>query len=322
LKSQVAFSALHDSEARYPQPNVLPGTRKEILGRLSQWCEDPSKSSRVFWVKGAAGVGKSAIAQALSEKYIQTGQLAAAFFFSRNDATRNKLDPFVATIAYQIATSEALKPLIESLIDHVIWSIPGLFHKTWETQFQILVAESSAQVDPQYWTQHTQLVIIDGVDECIDVRSQERLLQIIQAITPTLSLDFLIFSRPEPHISHIFHHQSFTPTPLCLNLGDFAKPVQQDIKKYLHHQFAHIREVHWHTLPHPQDSWPSSSAITELLDRATGQFIYATTVIKYINYGKSPLTPMQRLNVILQARRITNSSSPYPDLDLLYSQIL
>ncbi|KAF9261202.1 hypothetical protein L218DRAFT_842063, partial [Marasmius fiardii PR-910] len=172
------------------------------------------------------------------------------------------------------------------------------------------------------WSQLPHLIIIDGVDECIEVQSQKRLLDMIQAITPTLPLDFLIFSRPEPHISHIFHHQSFTPTPFCLNLGDFAESVREDIKKYLHHQFAHIQEKHWHTLPRPQSLWPGDSVIAELLNRATGQFIYATTVMNYINQGKSPLTPMRRLDVILQARRVVNSSSPYPELDLLYSQIL
>ncbi|KAF9261210.1 hypothetical protein L218DRAFT_905769, partial [Marasmius fiardii PR-910] len=209
LANQVAFHALHDSEARYPQPNVLPGTREEILRRLSRWCEDPFKGSRVYWVHGAAGVGKSAIAQALSEKYTQNGQLAAAFFFSRNDSSRDKLDPFVATIAYQLAASKSLKPLIASFINHTISSMPEVLYKTWEVQFQMLVADPSAQVDPRSWSQLPRLIIIDGVDECIEVRSQERLLRMIQATIPTLPLDFLIFSRPEPHISYIFHHKLF-----------------------------------------------------------------------------------------------------------------
>ncbi|KAF9261198.1 hypothetical protein L218DRAFT_838274, partial [Marasmius fiardii PR-910] len=323
LAKEVAFSALHDSEARYPQPNVLPGTRKEILWRLSSWCEHPSKSSRVFWVNGAAGVGKSAIAQALSEKYIQTGQLAAVFFFSRNDSTRDKLKPFVATIAHQLATSNnALQPLVSPQISQVISSMPGILHKDLESQFQMLITEPSAQVDPKSWSQLPHLVIIDGVDECISPSSQRRLLKMIQQATPTLPLDFLIFSRPEPHISQIFHHNSFIPTPFHLALGDFTQAVQKDIKKYFYHEFARIREEHWHSLPIPQASWPGDSVILQLTHKSTGQFIYATTVMKYINYGKLPLTPMKRLDIILQARRVVNSSSPYPDLDLLYSQIL
>ncbi|KAF9261199.1 hypothetical protein L218DRAFT_1001896 [Marasmius fiardii PR-910] len=322
LKAQVAFSALHDSETRYPQPNVLPGTRKEILWRLSSWCEHPSKSSRVFWVNGAAGVGKSAIAQALSEKYIQTGQLAAAFFFSRNDATRNKLDPFVATIAYQLATSKILHPHLAPLIDHMIFSTPEILHKTLEIQFQMLIADSSAQVDPRFWSQLPRLVIIDGVDECISPSSQKRLLKMIQEAIPTLPLDFLIFSRPEPHISYIFNHRSFTPIPFFLALGDFAPSVHKDIERYLQHEFDHIWEEYQLMIPYSKALWPGHSVITELLHRATGQFIYATTVIKYIRYGKLPLTPMKRLEVILQAGMVVNSTSPYPDLDQLYSQIL
>ncbi|KAG7093001.1 hypothetical protein E1B28_009300 [Marasmius oreades] len=323
LSSRVAFNALHDAEARYPQPNVLAGTREEIIGKLSSWCEDDSKNSRVYWVNGAAGVGKSAIAQALCEKYIQTGQLAAGFFFSRNDSSRDKLDPFVATIAHQLATSETLKPFMAPLIDHIIRSTPGIWHKSLEDQFRLLIQEPCAQVDPRNWAQLPRLVVIDGVDECIDVNSQKRLLQMIQNAAPTLPLDFLILSRPEPHISRIFFHEPFTPNPLRLALGDFAESVRADIKRYLCHEFARIRKEHWHTLDSSlQASWPGDTIIDQLVCKATGQFIYATTVTKYIDAGKLPVTPIQRLDVILHAKRTVNSSSPYPDLDLLYSQIL
>ncbi|KAG7091345.1 hypothetical protein E1B28_010387 [Marasmius oreades] len=212
LLNQVAFSALHDSEARYPQPNVLAGTREEILQRLSHWIEDPFKQNRVYWINGAAGVGKSAIAQALSEKYIQAGQLAAAFFFSRNDVTRDKLEPFVATIAHQLATCDGLKSLIAPLIDHTIHSTPGLLYKKWETQFRRLIEEPCAQVDPRHWSQLPRLVVVDGVDECIEVTSQKRLLQLIQHATPTLPLDFLIFSRR----NHISLTSSVANPPICV----------------------------------------------------------------------------------------------------------
>ncbi|KAG7093033.1 hypothetical protein E1B28_009327 [Marasmius oreades] len=319
LSSRVAFNALHDAEARYPQPNVLLGTREEIIGKLTHWCEDDSKSSRVYWVNGAAGVGKSAIAQALSEKYTQTGQLAAAFFFSRNDSSRDKLDPFVATIAHQLATCKALKPLIAPLIDHVVRSTPGIWHKGLEDQFRMLIQEPCARVA---WDQLPRLVIIDGVDECIDVNSQKRLLRMIQNATPTLPLDFLILSRPERHISHIFSHESFIPHPSRLALGDFAESVRDDIKRYLCREFARIREEHWNTLPSPQASWPGDYVIDQLVSKATGQFIFATTTTKYIDTGKEPATPVLRLDIILHAKRLVNSSSPYPELDLLYSQIL
>ncbi|KAK1221898.1 hypothetical protein PQX77_015278 [Marasmius sp. AFHP31] len=318
LSSRAAFSALHDSEARFPQPNVLPGTREKIIQELVDWIEDGSADkSRVHWVYGAAGVGKSAIAQALSEKSIETGRLAAAFFFSRNDASRDKLDPFIPTIAHQLVTSPTLKPLLTPLVDDAIRSTPGIWEKKWEDQFKAIIQEPCALVLPLEWEALPRLVIIDGVDECIDVTSQKRLLGTIQASTPSLPLDFLILSRPEPHIKRIFRDGSFIPAPRIMSLADFA--VRDDIEKYLRQEFERLREEHKGTLP---VSWPGDNVIMTLVDRSTGQFIYVTTVIKFLSTGKVRVTPQQRLEVILRAEPVLNSTSPYPDLDQLCSQIL
>ncbi|KAK1235106.1 hypothetical protein PQX77_001678 [Marasmius sp. AFHP31] len=318
LASRAAFSALHDSEARYPQPNVLPGTRNKFLQELTDWIEDDSADkSRVHWVYGAAGVGKSAIAQALSEKFTGTGQLAAAFFFSRNDASRDKLTPFIPTITHQLVTSRTLGPLLAPLVGHAIRLTAGIWEKKWEDQFKMVIREPCAQTDPEKWPHLPRLVIIDGLDECVDVTSQKRLLETIRASAVTLPLDFLIFSRPEPHIKHIFRDESFIPAPRIMSLADFT--VRDDIEKYLRKEFDRLREEHKGTLP---VSWPGDDVIKVLVDRSTGQFIYVTTVIKFLSTGKVPVTLQQRLEVVLRAEPVSDSASPYPDLDQLYSQIL
>ncbi|KAK1221897.1 hypothetical protein PQX77_015277 [Marasmius sp. AFHP31] len=318
LSSRAAFSALYDSEARYPQPNVLPGTRKTIIQELTSWIEDGSADkSRVHWVYGAAGVGKSAIAQAMSEKFTRTGQLAAAFFFSRNDASRDKLTPFIPTITHQLITSRTLGPLLAPLVDNAIRSTAGIWEKKWEDQFKATIQEPCAKVDSVNWARLPRLVIIDGVDECIDVESQKRLLKVIKASTATMSLDFLIFSRPEPHITRIFHRKSFIPAPLIMSLADFA--VWDDIEKYLRKEFDRLQKKHKGTLP---TAWPGDDVIMVLVDRSTGQFVYVTTVIKFLSTGKVPVTPQQRLEVVLRAEPVSFFASPYSDLDQLYSQIL
>ncbi|KAK1235386.1 hypothetical protein PQX77_001393 [Marasmius sp. AFHP31] len=318
LSSRAAFSALHNSEARFPQPNVLPGTRTKIIQELVDWIEDSSADkSGVHWVYGAAGVGKSAIAQALSEKSIETGRLAAAFFFSRNDASRDKLDPFIPTITHQLVNSPALKPLLMPLVDDALRSTPGIWEINWEDQFKAIIQEPCARVQLSEWETLPRLVIIDGVDECVDVTSQKRLLETIRASAVTLPLDFLIFSRPEPHITRISGHESFIPAPRITSLADFA--VRNDIEKYLRQEFERLREEHKGTLP---VSWPGDNVIMVLVDRSTGQFIYVTTVIKFLRTGKVPVTPQQRLEVVLRTEPVSHSASPYPDLDQLYSQIL
>ncbi|KAL0066548.1 hypothetical protein AAF712_006350 [Marasmius tenuissimus] len=102
-----------------------------------------------------------------------------------------------------------------------------------------------------------------------------------------------------------------------MSLGDYA--VRADIEEYLRTEFDRLREEHKGTLP---VSWPGDDMIMILVDRSTGQFIYATTVVKFLSTGSVPVTPQQRLEVVLRAEPVSDSASPYPDLDQLYSQIL
>ncbi|KAL0068513.1 hypothetical protein AAF712_004226 [Marasmius tenuissimus] len=101
-----------------------------------------------------------------------------------------------------------------------------------------------------------------------------------------------------------------------MSLSDLA--VRDDIERYLRKNFERLWEEHKGTLP---VSWPGNDVIMILADRSTGQFIYVTT-IKFLSTGKVPVTRQQRLEVVLDAEPVLSSSSPYPDLDQLYSQIL
>ena len=152
----------------------------------------------------------------------------------------------------------------------------------------------------------------------MDVMSQKRLLEIILASRATLPLDFLIFSRPEPHITRCFRRENLVPAPRIMDLGsDFA--VLNDIERYLRTEFDSLREEHRSTLP---ISWPGDHVIVVLVRRSTGQFIYVTIVIKYLRTGKFSFTAERRLQIVLSTEPVSNSTSPYPDLDQLYSQIL
>ncbi|KAK1217466.1 hypothetical protein PQX77_019878 [Marasmius sp. AFHP31] len=102
-----------------------------------------------------------------------------------------------------------------------------------------------------------------------------------------------------------------------MSLAHFA--VRDDIEKYLRQEFERLREEHRGTLP---VWWPGEDVIMVLGDRSSGQFIYVITIMKFLSTGKVPVTPQQRLEAVLRAEPVSNSTSPYPDLDQLYSQIL
>ncbi|KAL0580976.1 hypothetical protein V5O48_001068 [Marasmius crinis-equi] len=320
LLDKAAMSALHNSEARHPAPNILDGTRGEIVKTLSVWVQDCSaRKKKICWINGTVGTGKSALAQALSEKY-DNSSLAATFFFWRNDPTRDKLDSFVATIAHQLASRVGA---FRDLIDQTIRLSPQIFHARLEDQFKALIQEPCTRIEPAEWARLPRLVIIDGLDECTDKESQRRLLKMIRATIDILPLEYLIFSRPEQHITHTFGGMSFIQDTKQLSLQEFE--VHSDLVLYLNRQFDRLRDQYWDALPNPQD-WPGHYSIMLLARKATEQFLYLVTVIHFIEIGvpRSPLTPWERLDIILHEAVVStpSPSSPFPDLDHLYLHIL
>ncbi|KAK7030257.1 hypothetical protein VNI00_014274 [Paramarasmius palmivorus] len=317
VANYAAANAFYDSEQRFPPPNCLPGTRIEMLMALNNWIAKESSNIPVYWIYGPAGVGKSAILQNLSETHGQC-RLAASFFFSRNDSTRDKLDPFVVTIVYQLLKSEPLRAALGSLIIDAIRSDPKIFQSSSENQFRKLILEPCCKVDPKEWQNLPNLVIIDGLDECILIPSQERLIAMIRRATQECPLIFLIASRPEPRICRAFEHDSFASQVRCLAVGD-SYGTMRDITTYFHVRFSQLQDTH-HALRHMDVSWPGENVIRRLVDRASGQFIFAATVMKYLESDDE--LPTERLEAILRIRAEDLPKSPYPDLDLLYNQIL
>ncbi|ESK86868.1 nwd2 [Moniliophthora roreri MCA 2997] len=304
LAGHAAGNACYDAGQRFPPPKCHPGTRVEILETLAHWIEDELRSCRVYWLHGSAGVGKSAIAQRLSEDYANT-RLAAAFFFSRSDVTCNGLELFVATIAYQFCTSDSLREIVGPLIIETIRANPKIFGTSFETQFRKLLLEPFAKLTPAERHGFPYLIVIDGLDECIDPRSQERFLETIGyaiAFSTPFPFIFLICSRPEPQIRDSFDNADFATSLKRLTISDTT-----------------IRFLGF-TSEADYKSWPGKDVIWDLVWRASGQFIFAATVIKYIDTRDE--LPQDRLKTILMIQADGISDSPYYDLDLLYRQIL
>ncbi|KAL0568382.1 hypothetical protein V5O48_013599, partial [Marasmius crinis-equi] len=336
LASRVATNALHNAKSRANRRACLEGTRGGFIEELGQWIEG-HENGHVFWVKAGAGVGKTAVAQTLCEKYCRTenstGLLAAAHFFSRNDGTRNSMDRFVPTIAYQLAR---LHPHIADAIDTAIRSDPSIMGADWEDQFKRLICEPCNRVDSELWETLPRLVIIDGLDECMDIHEpqttnqkhhawerngQKRLLSMIQnsvtAPSP-LPLRFLIFSRPEPTISNFLHTDSF-PDLVQTDMRELRSEADSDIYLYLCQEFARLVSER-RDAGLDASSWPGKEALQELTRMSDGLFIYVVTAVKYVMDEDPSSHPRERLDIILQSK--ASKSPGLEPLDKLYLQIL
>ncbi|KAK7437479.1 hypothetical protein VKT23_018551 [Stygiomarasmius scandens] len=278
----------------------------------------------IYWLYGPAGVGKSAIAQTLCERFeVSRGgkHLIASFFFSRSSPTRNNPQYLFLTIAYCLATFSHDSSL-RSAIDNAIQKHPAILEGSIEAQFHELIVQPLRSISLWRKWRIPKLVIIDGLDECADSHSQRLVLTtILDALVDNTSksfpfripLRFLIVSRPEPAIREIFSRSRFYGNSNRTVLDDsFA--TSRDIEVYLRDEFSRILETH-PTIPLP---WPPPGVIDEIVQRASGQFIYASTVLKYVADEHS--FPPERLDVVLGLP--LSDAEAFVDLDVLYRQIL
>lgn len=319
LHGRIAPDAFHNSGDRFDAPKCHPNTRLAVIDDIMRWIQDLAQSKDVLWLYGPAGAGKSAIAQTIAELSAKLGLLVATFFFFRTSTSRNNEKRLIASIAYQLALSiPESRPFIESAI-HLD---PSIFDKSLETQVETLIiaplekarsATTSAITDK--WP---RIILIDGLDECNGNSIQ---CSIIHALSTALlrhrvPLILLVTSRPEPHIRSAFNALEISHSSRHIVLDNSYNP-DADIKEFLLCRFKEIRENHPLATFIPE-SWPPVEIIDTLVQKSSGQFIYASTVMKYLDSPK--YNPMNRLDVIIKLIP-AGGDAPYKQLDTLYTHI-
>ncbi|KAF9060939.1 hypothetical protein BDP27DRAFT_1187622, partial [Rhodocollybia butyracea] len=143
-----------------------------------------------------------------------------------------------------------------------------------------------------------RVLIIDGLDECSGSGNQQRILSVIREAMQkyNLSLRILIASRPERSIKESIRSANFENICHWMPLDDTYQ-VSSEIRKYLQERFHEIRRRHSDLMIHVPRPWPISQQIEYLVEKASGQFIYPSTVLKYID--DSGAVPADRLNIVL-----------------------
>ena len=315
------MGAAYNSQERSPPPLCLPGTRKEVLENIGAWVEAVG-GEHVLWLHGPAGAGKSAIAQTVAETCAGRKQLAASFFFARTAAHRNAAKYLFPTIAVQIALSAPDK---RQRLNEILQNDPYIAERALGS---VDLLASLLEDRSTLGTRATSpfLVIVDGLDECQRNDDQRWIFAQISSLvhTPHLSLRFLIVSRPESRIWEAFEELNLANIASVLSLhGDFR--ASDDVSMYLRSEFSRICYATKHRdvmrfVPRP---WPSENIIERLVRKSEGYFIYASTVINFIDEENfSPATRLEQVLGTPNSSILVSKSNPFAELDKLYIQIL
>ncbi|KAJ7634397.1 hypothetical protein FB45DRAFT_1025347 [Roridomyces roridus] len=282
LSRAVSVDAIHNSAVRPDDPACHPGTRDEILKTI----DGPLSSPQIARYSGFTAALASGDLPLLNS--------------SRPAATLedNWAAPFSSEAMRTVEAGENFQT------DRLV------LNKSMGLQLEALIVEPFTKAAAM---SSRPVLVVDGLDECDDHAVQIKLVKafisFIRAGRPPVHI--LICSRSEPHIREII---------LAANNSDICRDhairpdatAYADVRRFLTHGFARLGTVYAARGIALENNWPGYEVMNQLVDRASGTFIYASTVLRYIDDEYSH--PVDRLNAVL--RLDPSSTTPLDDLRL------
>ena len=233
--------------------------REKLTAYYDAWFNSPS---RIMWLVGNAGVGKTAFIANLTGARVE---ISAVHFCRYNDNERANPKRAIMSIAYYLATQiEEYRKQVLQLQD-----LSTLLEKSTSRLFEYLIVEPLSKVDPNH---QPIVIVIDALDEAtVDGRNELADVLVNQFPKTPQWVKLLVTSRNEPMLQRRFGRikpVSFTDK----NVND----NEADIRGYFAEQLKQI-------LPPGKKGDIILSTLTK---KSGGLFLYAKSIVESIKEQK------------------------------------
>ncbi|POS75159.1 hypothetical protein DHEL01_v206445 [Diaporthe helianthi] len=263
------------------------------LSRKSYYLEwKASLESRLLWVRGRPGVGKSVLSGYIVNDLREDGVDCYFFFFKSSDRARSNANGFLRCMAWQMAMihPDILYKITGTFTAGTTGPVDGVDASTvWRKLYvsSILKVRLSR---PQFW-------VIDSIDEC---KGSLAIMDILTRIQESWPVAILITSRDplEMHLGRSELERNIESQEIC------EADVQGDIALLLKSNFK--------LLPCPaSDRWPTpESMVSHILAKSAASFLWASLICS-------------ELRQVASAREIDQVLESVPSsMDSLYTKVL
>ena len=286
----------------------LDGTRKDLIASIRDFVVS---ALNILWIFGYPGAGKSTLAMHVANLFCIEHRLGVIVEFNRNTGA-NAVDLW-KKIAYLLACEypECRKVIASKLKSRTL----NLDNVTSREIFNQLVAEPLRRLtapDSNVPRDRLPVIVIDALDECggLEGSSWKARKDILDCFADWAKLapgvKLIVTSRAEQDIMQVFENTPHTPLEIPTGTS-VTEASTHDIELYLKDEFEQIA-----TRNRISGNWPGDKTIAGLARRAQGVFIWATTVLSFID----GVNPERQLKTIL------GGEFPVGNVYGLYRQIL
>lgn len=238
--------------------------REWIDEAVEKWRTASNRESRIFWLMGNPGVGKSAYAANLS--HFGKDKVIAAQFVEYDKRDHRDASRVIRSLAYQLATR--LPDYRKILLN--LPEIGNLDPKDAAELFQYLLAEPLKQgIDGGM---ERYLIIIDALDEAKEEGGERNpLVEMLARHAPLLPdwLGLVVTSRNEKNVTDPL--QGLQPYVLDTE----TEANQNDIRKYIDLELE----------AHLEGNTQKQEIIEQILENSEGVFLYVERVCRHVQEG-------------------------------------
>jgi hypothetical protein len=272
--------------------------REWLFKALESWRQDTTHNSRLFWIMGDPGVGKSAFAAQLTHTRGDT--VIAAQFVEWDKPDHRDARRVVCSIAFQLATRlPDYRKLLLTLPE-----IKELDRKDASELFDYLLANPLRSVING--GRDKLLIVIDALDEAGE-SGRNPLVEMLARNANHLPiwLGLVVTSRPEFDVKTLF--QALNPVPLDTK----SESNRADIRDYLLSKLA----------TQLQNREKAEKLIEQILEKSEGVFLYAERFCEDVHQGYISLDHPGQFPQGLGGIFAQYFQRQFPDLDKFRKEI-
>lgn len=278
-----------------PQVAQFSG-RKSLLNKVESWLADRA-ATRLFWITGIPGVGKTALASWLCH---QRPEVAAFHICSRGHSQKTDPRRCVLSLAFQLASQ---LPDYQARLNSL--NLEQLTSETdARTIFDLLISQPLSGSFPQ--PASDLVIVVDGLDEAAREGQNPLAALLASEFLKTPSwLRLIVTSRPNPDV--IFALQEFTPFPLDAD----SEENRRDLRDYLVNE---LTRLFGETAVSPEN-------VRHIIDRSEGLFLYVHWVLHDLSLGRLSLDLPAEFPQGLGGVYAQYFDRQFPDLDVYREKI-